>query len=98
MANFFKTGFVLGTTTAAALPDVPFGFQAWLKARSTNAGVIFIGTSALTAVGSTVTDATSGLELEAGERILLQGPGNLSSYYLIKGSTDAGGLTYMVEG
>jgi hypothetical protein len=81
MANFFKHGFVLGSTVAAALPSIPIGYQA-----------------NLTVVGSTVTDATSGFELEPGEKFLIQGPGNLSSYYVINGSTVANGLTYMVEG
>ena len=97
MANFFKNGFVLATTAAAALPDVPFGYQAWLKPRSSNTVSLFLGSSSLTAVGSTVTDITSGFELKAGETFILQGPGNLNRYYIISASTGQG-LTYMVEG
>lgn len=97
MAIFFKHGFVLGTTVATALPDIPIGKVAWLKARSTNTASIFVGSSALTAIGSTVTDATSGFELQAGEKFILHGPGNFSSYY-IKAESTGQGLTYMSEG
>jgi hypothetical protein len=96
MPNFIKHGVVLASTTPTALPDVPFTFQAWLKPRKANTAVISIGTSALTTPGST-TDATSGMELDASALFCLQGPGNLSNYYVHSTSTGQL-LTYFVEG
>ena len=96
MANYFKTGEIQGSTTAAQLPDIPFGFQAWLMSRSDNAGSVYLGGSSVSKADGT-TDTTTGLELTKSTLILLQGPGNLSSYYRI--CDNAGDdLTYMVDG
>ena len=96
MANFFKTGEISGSTTAKQLPSIPFGFQAWIKAQKDNTGVVCLGTSTVTLADGT-TDVTTGLELSAKEMIILQGPGNLNSYYIIcTAATDD--VIYMVEG
>lgn len=97
MANFFKHGIILATTTPTAMPDIDFGFCAWLTPRASNTAVITIGSTALTTPGSTATDATSGFELGTGKPMLLQGPGSLSSYYVHSTSTGQI-LTYYVEG
>jgi hypothetical protein len=57
------SGEIAGSVTAAALPNIPCSF-ARLKARSTNAGSVFIGGSSVTKPNG-VTDATSGFELAA---------------------------------
>lgn len=97
MPNFFKHGIILATTTPTAMPDIDFGFRAWLTPRAANTAVITIGSSALTTPGSTVTDATSGFELGAGKPFIIFGPGSLSNYYIHSTSTGQV-LTYYVEG
>lgn len=58
-------GELQGATSATQLPNVPCGY-AVIKARSDNAGSVFIGKSTVTAPDGT-TDTTTGIELDAGQ-------------------------------
>jgi hypothetical protein len=86
------TGELAGATTATQLPDIPCSLVR-LKARSDNAGSVYIGPSGVSlADGST--DTTTGLELDAGEDTGWIPTDNLNRFYRI---TDNSGddLTYM---
>jgi hypothetical protein len=87
------TGEVAGSVTSGALPSVACKL-ALLKARSTNAGSVYVGVGTATkADGST--DATTGLELATGESTPWIPVDNLSR--LARICDNAGdALTYLV--
>lgn len=96
MARNFATGVIAGSTTATVLPNVYFGYQAWLAGVANNAGNVYLGNSTDVIIAGSTTDAVSGFQVTPGRMIILQGPGNLSSYYRI--CDNAGDdLSYMVE-
>lgn len=59
------TGELAGSTTGAAMPDVPCRMVKF-KARLNNAGGVYIGNSTVTLPDGT-TDGTTGFELNAGD-------------------------------
>jgi len=77
----FATGEVSGSATAKVLPTIP-GSMIWIKAVSSNAGDVYLGTSTVTVVNGT-TDITSGWELAAGEQIGPLPLANLNLLYII---------------
>ena len=65
------TGEVLGSTDAAQMPTQTYRWG-YIKAESGNSGSVFIGSSSdVEAFGSTDTNTTGGLELDAGDVIIL---------------------------
>jgi hypothetical protein len=65
--QFKACGELAGSTTALQLPDVECEF-AYLKAKSDNAGRVYIGGAGVTVADGT-TDITTGYELEAGDEM-----------------------------
>lgn len=87
------TGEIQGSATVAVCPTVTAKF-ARFKARSDNAGSVYIGLSDATKADGT-TDATTGLEMQAGDDTGWIPCTNLNTFYRI--SDNAGDdLTYMV--
>lgn len=87
------TGELAGATSATALPDVPCKL-ARFKARSDNAGSVYLGGAGVTVPDGT-TDTTTGIELDAGDDTGWLPIDNLNRLYRI--SDNAGDdLTYMV--
>jgi len=74
------SGEIAGSETTAQLPDIPCKLVN-LKAVSTNAGSVYLGSSGVT-IADGSTDTTTGLELDAGNSIWLP-IDNLNSLYLI---------------
>lgn len=87
------TGELAGSATAAVLPSVSCRL-ARFKARSDNAGSVFLGIAGVTAPNGS-TDTTTGFELDAGDDTGWIPIDNLSRLYRI--CDNAGDdLTYMV--
>lgn len=85
-------GELQGSTTALQLPDIPCKI-AILKAEASNAGKVYLGGAGVTAIDGT-TDATTGLQLSAGEMVRLE-IANLNLLYRICGNS-GDDLTYLV--
>lgn len=90
-----KTGELAGSTTAVQMPNRACSLVNF-KARSDNAGSVFVGLSGVTAPDGT-TDQTTGYELAAGEETGFLPVDNLNRFYRI---TDNAGddLTYLALG
>ena len=87
------SGEVSGSTSASNLPNVP-GYLCLIKAVKSNAGNVYIGSSAVTVVNGT-TDTTTGIELGAGEITGWLPCTNLNQFYIISdNATDD--ITYVV--
>ena len=90
-----QSGEIAGSATAAVLPTIACS-MVWFKAVASNAGKVYLGVAGVTVVNGTA-DATSGIELAAGDMI---GPipiTNLNLLYLI--CDNAGDdLTYFAVG
>ncbi len=80
-AGTFKTGEVQGSASAGALPDIPCKMVI-LKARTNNAGNVYVGVAGVTAPNGT-TDATTGFELDAGDSTPWIPISNLNHLYRI---------------
>jgi hypothetical protein len=92
--NSVKSGELAGSATAVQCPDVPCRLV-YLKAVSSNAGSVFLGGAGVTVADGT-TDITTGLELAAGEVVILS-IRNLNLLYRI--CANAGDdLTYLAMG
>lgn len=87
------TGELAGATSATQMPNVACRL-ARFKARSDNAGSVFIGVSGVTAPNGS-TDTTTGLELDAGDDTGWIPVDNLNRFYRICDNT-SDDLTYMV--
>lgn len=103
MSNYFGTiqnkqvrsGELAGSATALQLPDIPCS-MVMFKAASSNAGNVYIGGAGVTKVDGT-TDATTGLELAAGNNTGWIPVSNLNVFYRI--CDNAGDdLTYLAVG
>jgi hypothetical protein len=89
-------GEISGSASAKQLPDVTVGTVALLKATISNAGNVYLGTSASVTVADGTQDATTGYELDAGDKIEVS-VDNLNDLYII--CDNAGDdLTYVVFG
>ena len=75
------SGEIAGSATAVVLPTIPCR-MVLLKAVNSNAGNVYLGASGVTVVNGTA-DATSGLELAAGEDSGWLPVFNLDQFYLI---------------
>ena len=94
MAITHYTGELAGSVTAVQMPDVPCS-RVRFKARSDNAGSVYIGVAGVTAPDAT-TDATTGFELDAGDDTGYLYAANLNEFYRI--CDNAGDdLTYLAE-
>ena len=94
MAITHYTGELAGSVTAVQMPDVPCS-RVRFKARSDNAGSVYIGVAGATAPDGT-TDATTGFELDAGDDTGFLYASNLNEFYRI--CDNAGDdLTYLAE-
>ena len=93
--NGVQSGEIAGSATAAVLPTISCR-MVWFKAVASNAGKVYLGPAGVTVVNGTG-DATSGIELVAGDMI---GPipiSNLNQLYRI--CDNAGDdLTYLAVG
>lgn len=77
-----KSGELQGSATALQMPNIPCAWVVF-KARSDNAGSVYIGgTSGVTAPNGT-TDATTGFELDAGDSTPILPCANLNEFYRI---------------
>jgi hypothetical protein len=76
-----QTGEHAGSASAHQLPDVACS-MVWIKAVGSNAGNVYVGAAGVTAVNGTG-DATSGIELDAGEMIGPLPLDNLNRLYII---------------
>ena len=85
-------GELAGVANATQLPNVAARY-AWLTARSTNTGSVYIGGAGVTAPNNS-TDTTTGIELVASATILIP-IDNLNRLYYI-GSDANQRLTYLV--
>ncbi len=88
-----RSGELAGSASAAQLPNVACKL-AKLKARSTNAGSVYLGASTVTLPNGS-TDATTGIELTAGDETGWLPIDNLNRLYRICDNT-GDNLTYMV--
>ena len=95
-ASQIKTGAISGETSATKLPDIKCTMVNF-KAQSGNAGSVYIGVAGVTKPTDSTTDATTGLELDAGQETGWLPVGNLNVFYII--CDNAGDdLTYMALG
>ena len=91
-SNLVVSGEIAGSATAARLPDIQCNMVN-LKAVASNAGNVYLGGSGVTKVDGTA-DATTGIELSAGQETGYLPINNLNVLYLI--SDNAGDdLTYL---
>lgn len=97
MYDTVASGQVGGGTTAAQLPDVACK-RVLLRAGWDNAGTIYVGasSSATTPAAGTATNATTGLQLKAGDATPWLDIPNLNKLYRICSGT-ADYLTYLVQ-
>ena len=94
MAVTHLTGELAGSVTAVQMPTLPCS-RARLKARSDNAGSVFIGIAGVTAPDGT-TDTTTGFELDAGDDTGWFPCSDLRELYRICDNT-GDDLTYWVQ-
>tara|TARA_R100000808_G_scaffold9064_2_gene25187 strand:- start:5504 stop:5806 length:303 start_codon:yes stop_codon:yes gene_type:complete len=87
------SGELAGSASAAQLPDIPCN-RVTLKAVYGNAGNVYLGGAGVTKVDAS-TDATTGIELDAGDEITL----HISNLNLLYRICDNAGddLTYIAE-
>ena len=91
--NDIFTGEVSGSATAKQLPILP-GSLVVIKAVASNTGNVYVGAAGVTKVDGT-TDATTGIELAAGETTGWLRCRDLSQFYII--CDNAGDdITYMI--
>lgn len=87
------TGEVAGSATAVVLPTISCDMII-IRAQSTNAGNVYLGTSSSATVAAGNTDATTGLELDAGQDTGWLPLSNLNQLFII--CNNAGDdITYM---
>ena len=81
--SIVTSGEIAGSATAAQLPDIDVatGYVV-IKAVRSNAGNVYLGGSGVTKVNAS-TDATTGLELDAGEEVRIDSINNLNLLFLI---------------
>jgi hypothetical protein len=88
------TGELAGSASAAQMPTISCS-RVRFKARSDNAGSVFIGVAGVTAPNNS-TDTTTGFELDAGDETGWISAANLNEFWRI--CDNAGDdLTYMCE-
>tara|TARA_R110002020_G_scaffold262427_5_gene476882 strand:+ start:909 stop:1211 length:303 start_codon:yes stop_codon:yes gene_type:complete len=87
------SGELIGVTAATQLPDIACN-RVTLKAQSDNATFVYVGGAGVTKA-SGATDATTGIQLDAGDQITLE----ISNLNLLYRICDATGddLTYICE-
>lgn len=79
--SIVKTGELAGSATAAQMPDIAC-YKVMFKARSDNAGSVYIG-GAMVTIPNGTTDATTGIELDAGQETPWLEVDNLNVFYRI---------------
>jgi len=89
-------GEIAGDTSAKQCPDVSVAGTVLLKAQAGNSGNVYVGIANTVTVVDGTQDATSGLELDAGDEVELA-VSNLNELYII--CDNAGDdLSYVVFG
>jgi hypothetical protein len=88
------TGELQGSATALQLPNVPCS-RVRIKARSDNAGSVYIGAAGVTLPNGT-TDTTTGFELDAGDDTGWMPCDNLNIFYRICDNV-GDDLTYLAQ-
>ena len=87
------SGEVQGGTTAVQMPDIPCAFIK-IKALSTNATNVYIGSSADMTLPNGVTDETTGYELDAGDALDWIPISNLNKLWM-RTDANADGVSYI---
>jgi hypothetical protein len=83
MAKTIFTGNIAGSTDSVQLPDKLYQ-SGYIKAHPANTGNVYIGSSSDVAVaGTTDTNTTGGIVLDASEYFLLGAPNNLKELWAI---------------